>query len=111
MTVIRVTCYVSRMTETRKSVLRSVRLDDDVWAAIKGMDCSLNQYLRSALLEAGLAPRLTSAPTSSSEARILEEEREILSEPSPFDSREREAAKPKERPFKPPLLKPSEKKK
>lgn len=34
----------------KKSVLRTVRLDDDVWAAIKGMDCSLNLYLRGALL-------------------------------------------------------------
>lgn len=39
------------MTEIRKSVLRTVRLDDDVWAAVKGMDCSLNQFLRSVLLE------------------------------------------------------------
>lgn len=38
------------MTEVRKSVLRTVRLDDDVWKAIKELDCSLNQYLRSRLL-------------------------------------------------------------
>lgn len=48
-TVKRVT--VRRMTELRKSVLRTVRLDDDVWAAVKQMSCSLNQYLRTALLD------------------------------------------------------------
>lgn len=48
-TVKRVT--VRRMTELRKSVLRTVRLDDDVWAAVKQMNCSLNQYLRTALLD------------------------------------------------------------
>jgi hypothetical protein len=41
------------MTVSRKAVLRSVRLDDDVWAAVKGMECSLNQYLREALLGGG----------------------------------------------------------
>lgn len=39
------------MTVLRKAVLRTVRLDDDVWNAVKAMDCSLNQYLRSALLD------------------------------------------------------------
>ena len=34
--------------------IRTVRLDDQVWAAVKAMDCSLNQYLRSALLGIGL---------------------------------------------------------
>lgn len=41
------------MTVLRKAVIRTVRLDDDVWLAIKGMECSLNQYLRMALLETG----------------------------------------------------------
>lgn len=43
-----------RMTEIRKSVLRSVRLDDDVWEAVKGMECSLNVYLRESLLGNGV---------------------------------------------------------
>jgi hypothetical protein len=34
----------------RKAVLRTVRLDDDVWEAVKGMESSLNVYLRAALL-------------------------------------------------------------
>jgi hypothetical protein len=34
----------------RKAVLRSVRLDDDVWAAVKAMDESLNQFLRDVLI-------------------------------------------------------------
>lgn len=38
---------------TEKHKLHNVRLDDEVWAAIKQMDCSLNQYLRQALLEDG----------------------------------------------------------
>lgn len=48
------------MTLVRKAVLRSVRLDDDVWERVKAMECSLNQYLRSALLdsEALLEPRV-----------------------------------------------------
>jgi hypothetical protein len=33
-----------------KSVLGSVRLDSDVWDAVREMECSLNQYLRSNLL-------------------------------------------------------------
>jgi hypothetical protein len=33
-------------TENRKAVLRSVRLDDDVWVAIKLLGESLNRYLR-----------------------------------------------------------------
>ena len=40
------------MTVIRKSVLRSVRLDDDVWAALKGMEKSLNQFLRETILPA-----------------------------------------------------------
>ena len=35
----------------RKSVLRSVRLDDDVWAAVKDLNVSLNQFLRGLLLD------------------------------------------------------------
>lgn len=35
---------------TRRSVLRSVRLDDDVWDAVKSLPQSLNQYLRERLL-------------------------------------------------------------
>jgi hypothetical protein len=38
------------MAGIEKSVLGSVRLDSDVWEAVRGMECSLNQYLRSALL-------------------------------------------------------------
>lgn len=41
---------------TRKSVLRSVRLDDDVWEAVKAMPVSLNQYLRGALIEGLMVP-------------------------------------------------------
>ena len=39
-----------------KHKLHNVRLDDEVWAAVKAMDCSLNQYLRLALLDAGSEP-------------------------------------------------------
>ncbi len=55
-TVLRKTLHVivRRVTVGRmkkpEPKLHSVRLDDDVWAAIKGMDCSLNVYLRGALL-------------------------------------------------------------
>jgi len=41
------------MTEIKKSVLGSVRLDSDVWEAVRGMPQSLNQYLRYMLLENG----------------------------------------------------------
>lgn len=34
-----------------KHKLHNVRLDDEVWAAVKAMDCSLNQYLRGLLLD------------------------------------------------------------
>ena len=36
--------------EIKKSVLGSVRLDSDVWEAVRGMESSLNVYLRAALL-------------------------------------------------------------
>jgi hypothetical protein len=39
------------MAEIEKSVLGSVRLDSDVWEAVRKMPVSLNQYLRRALLE------------------------------------------------------------
>lgn len=32
--------------------LHSVRLDDDVWEAVRKMDVSLNKFLRGALLDA-----------------------------------------------------------
>lgn len=38
------------MSEIKKSVIGSVRLDSDVWKAVRAMECSLNQYLRSNLL-------------------------------------------------------------
>lgn len=36
-----------------KSQLHSVRLDSDVWAAVKALPDSLNRYLRRSLLEPG----------------------------------------------------------
>ena len=46
------------MTDERveKAVLGSVRLDSDVWAAIRAMPESLNQYLRRELLSRGHRP-------------------------------------------------------
>lgn len=38
------------MVEIEKSVLGSVRLDSDIWEAVRAMPCSLNRYLRSNLL-------------------------------------------------------------
>lgn len=45
----RATLHVIPMSEKHK--LHNVRLDDEVWAAVKAMKCSLNQYLRTALLD------------------------------------------------------------
>jgi len=46
------------MSEIKKSVLGSVRLDSDIWEAVRAMPRSLNQYLRSNLLgEMRLAPK------------------------------------------------------
>jgi hypothetical protein len=71
------------MVERHK--LHSVRLDDEVWTAVKAMDCSLNQYLRTALLGGdALAPRLIDIAPIEIERRILREEQEILGA-SPFD--------------------------
>lgn len=39
-----------------KYKIRTVRLDDDVWAKVKAMDCSLNVYLRRVLLAASPKP-------------------------------------------------------
>ena len=52
------------MAEIKKSVLGSVRLDSDVWAAVRAMDCSLNQYLRAVLLEkeSEYAPSIPTVP-------------------------------------------------
>lgn len=55
-TVRRVT--VLRMTKVKKSVLGSVRLDSDVWEAVRAMECSLNQYLRLALIDGAEFPAL-----------------------------------------------------
>jgi hypothetical protein len=76
---------------TRKSVLRSVRLDDDVWAAVKAMDESLNQFLRDILIN-GLG--------------VTDDAEKIGAAMDPGEFSTQEPA----RPFKPPLLKPSEKK-
>lgn len=38
------------MTEIKKAVLGSVRLDSDVWEAVRAMPESLNQYLRRQLV-------------------------------------------------------------
>lgn len=75
---------------TRKSVLRSVRLDDDVWDAVKSLPQSLNQYLRDRLLT-GLEQDL----------KEFDERRTEM----------RERMSRGARAFKAPLLKPSEKKK
>lgn len=79
---------------TRKAVLRSVRLDDDVWEAVKAMDESLNQFLRDVLIN-GVG--ITDDPAKISAALDRGEFNKDQKEPAP-------------RPFKPPLLKPSEKK-
>lgn len=56
-------CYTIGMTEIKKAVLGSVRLDSDVWEAVRAMDVSLNVYLRVALLEsvAPTAPLVSEA--------------------------------------------------
>lgn len=77
---------------TRKSVLRSVRLDDDVWEAVKCLSQSLNQYLRE---------RLLSRLDLDQDLKEFDDRRQEM--------RERMASSA--RAFKPPLLKPSEKKK
>lgn len=41
---------------TRKCELHSIRLDSDVWAAVKALPESLNQYLKAKLLEGDSAP-------------------------------------------------------
>lgn len=42
------------MPEIKKAVLGSVRLDSDIWEAIKKMPLSLNQYLRKSLSAGGV---------------------------------------------------------
>lgn len=91
----------------RKSVLRSVRLDDDVWETIKAMDRSLNAYLREAFFDAGAiryrhrSPIIIPPPTQT----ILDDTEIIRA------SVDAEIKQHNRRAFKPPLLKPSEKKK
>ena len=120
------------MTDMRRSVLRSVRLDDDVWEAVKGMECSLNQYLRIALLGDDVQPKRLlineglrvgllggrrslpngEMPSDALKAVRLNEKSagsaaksQSGSEPSAKESQ------PAARPFKAPLLKPSEREK
>lgn len=45
------------MAEIEKSVLGSVRLDSDIWEAVRAMPCSLNLYLRENLLGGGKPAR------------------------------------------------------
>ena len=81
--------------EIKKSVLGSVRLDSDVWEAVRGMGCSLNQYLRSNLLgemrEVGGGVKGTITVDGGKKTATVN----IVSE----------------RPFKGPLLRPGERKK
>lgn len=78
-----------------KHKLHNVRLDDEVWAAVKAMGCSLNQYLRASLL-------------AESEQPTFKTTKDAMA----FAQREKiPAVVPVSRPFKSPLLKPSEKKK
>jgi hypothetical protein len=53
-----------------------VRIDDDVWAAVKGMDVSLNQFLRMALI-----------PGSENEALVKKSEEDGWSEEKFTDER------------------------
>jgi len=57
------------MGEIEKSVLGSVRLDSDVWDAVRGMPVSLNQYLREALLSEKAKPRKLSKKAQLAESR------------------------------------------
>jgi hypothetical protein len=56
------------MVEIEKSVLGSVRLDSDVWDAVRGMSVSLNQYLRESLLRESVRPRKLSKKAAHVEA-------------------------------------------
>lgn len=68
--VLRVT--LREMSEIEKSVLGSVRLDSDVWDAVRAMPCSLNLYLRENLLTGATPPRKLSK-----KERMVEELRAI----------------------------------
>lgn len=68
---------------------KSYRLDEQVIEAIetaKAGGTSANKFLRQLMGLDVVAPRLTSGPMGEIEERIIAEEREILSEPSPFDA-------------------------
>lgn len=54
--------------EVRKCELHPVRLDSDVWEAVKAMSVSLNVYLRGALLDGASRPRKVSKRQSHIEA-------------------------------------------
>ena len=59
------------MAEVEKSVLGSVRLDSDVWAAVRGMDCSLNQFLRRALLSGDFVPKTLAGAVEAEQKRLV----------------------------------------
>lgn len=64
-------------SEIKKAVLGSVRLDSDVWEAVRAMPESLNRYLRRSLLEPGKViethdGQLITVPRSSSKRPMRE---------------------------------------
>lgn len=46
------------MAEIQKAVIGSVRLDSDVWNAVRAMPVSLNVYLRGELLGKAITPEI-----------------------------------------------------
>lgn len=77
------------MTVLRKAIIRTVRLDDDVWAAVKAMDCSLNQYLRVSLLCAESLPSPIYIPSA---VGATETSKELLADERPvIDNRPKNA--------------------
>lgn len=59
------------MSDIQKSVLGSVRLDSDVWEALRAMDCSLNQYLRESFFGVGLTPAIEKRIAAQAQPRKL----------------------------------------
>jgi hypothetical protein len=67
------------MAKVERYKIRAVRLEDDVWAKVKAMDCSLNQYLKEALL--GYSPANKEAPEPDKPVR------DFSPDPEPIDNR------------------------
>ena len=88
--------------EIEKSVLGSVRLDSDVWGAVRAMECSLNQYLRGALLGRGLEDVLGLQQTTSG---LQEDLARHIEQTSTLPEREKPQRLPVERWRRAPLQK------